>query len=694
MALVSDSIPYMVQGISQQPDEVRRTFQGAVQINAQSSLVDGLNKRPPTEHIAKILTNSATNVAAHLMDRGSGDRELVIIQSNNTLGGTTLKVFKISDGSETSVSVSGDLSYLVCPDPRNDIVFLTVLDRTYILNKTKTVTMSTVRSANVTFTEVQRFADLSSSAAIGSIHKVVGDEDDKFSAFFVEKTASTSVFVETVAPNTLIRILNTTMPHSLARIAGGTTFQYGPITWSDRTVGDENTNENPGFVDKKISSLFFFKNRFGVTADEKVTLSESGEFENFFRTSVTSPSDADPIDVDVAHTKVSKIEHAVPFNEQLMLFSQQSQFFMESAGALSSDTVSINPASEFEMDVNMPPVGAGVNVYFSQVSGDFSRIRELFVATDLDTHDAADITAHVPKYVPKDVFKATASTSEDIIYFLSSDTPNRLYCYKYNWAGLEKNQSAWSFYEFNSADTILWIETVENKTFFVVSRSDGVFLEESDYLVPSDTNLDFNARLDRKVSLTGSFNASTNTTTWTLPYVVPTATPVVAVKGGTSDDKGTTVTTTRPTTTTVAASGDHSSSSFILGLEYEMRYRFSTQFVREGSGVQTSVGEKMARNEGRLQLRRWQVTYRDTGFFNIEVQPIGRDLKTYEFTTRQVNLTSSAPNRVSLDSGTFRFPIMAKNTDVTVDIKTSSYLPAQFTQAEWEGNYSVHTRRL
>ncbi len=801
MALVSDSIPYMVQGISQQPDEVRRTYQGAIQINAQSSLVDGLNKRPPTEHVAKLLTNSASNVASHLIDRGVGSRFVLILQSDNTLAGTSLKIFDVTNGTESTVTVSTtDLSYLVCANPRDDIRFLTVLSKTYILNKNSTTAMATTRSPNVTFSEVQRFSDLSSSAAVGSIHKIVGDSDDKFSTFFVEKTASTSVFEETVAPNTFIQIDAATMPHQLTQ--SGSNFTFNTISWSQRTVGDTDTNKDPSFIGKKITSLFFFKNRFGVTADEKVVFSESGEFDNFFRTSVTSPSDSDPIDVDVTHTRVSKVEHAIPFNEQLLLFSQQSQFFIESNGALSSDSISINPASHFEMDVDMPPVAAGVNVYFAQVSGGFSRIRELFVATDLDTHDAADITAHVPKFIPKNVYRASASTSEDIIYFLSADTPSRIYCYKYNWAGTDKNQSAWSFFEYNSQDTILWMETVENKTFMLVSRSDGVFLEFSDYLVPADANLTFNARLDRKVSLTGSYNSGTDTTTWTLPYEVPTSTPVVAVRGATvatsvtktvtvvdpgggnkffidgvqqatlnltegntyifnypsahpfrlsttadgthgggsefttgvthnsstqltfvvptdapplfyycanhsgmggiantpaassGANSGTTVTTTRPSVTTVVASGDHSGSSFFLGLEYEMRYRFSTQYVREGSGLSTVVGEKMARNEGRLQLRRWQVTYRDTGFFNIEVQPKGRPLKTYEFTSAQVNLPSAQPDRVSLDSGTFRFPIMARNTDVTVDIKTSSYLPAQFTQAEWEGNYSVQTRRL
>jgi hypothetical protein len=691
MALVSDSIPYMVQGISQQPDEVRRVYQGAAQVNAQSSLVDGLNKRPPTEHIAKLLTSPSTNAACHLIDRGIGSRYIVIVQSNNTLSGTTLKVFNAVTGVESTVTNSVTLQYLVCSNPREDLVFLTVLNRTYVLNKNTTTAMAATRSPNVSFTEEQKFSDLESNETEGAIFKILGDNDDKFAAFWVKKKAGT-VYEETVAPNNLIEIDKTTLPHEITQ--SGTNFTFNTITWTNREVGDDDTNEEPGFIGKKITSLFFYKNRFGVTADEKVVFSESGEYENFFRTTVTTTVDSDPIDVDVTHTKVSKVEYAIPFNEQLLLFSEQSQFFVESSGALTANSISINPASNFEMDITMPPVGAGVNVYFSQISGDFSRLRELYVATDLDTHDAADVTAHVPQFLPKNVHKGTASTSEDVLYFLSYNEPSRIYCYKYNWAGQEKNQSAWSFFQFSTEDTILWIETIENNTFFVVSRSDGVFLEVMDYLVPDDTNLDFCSRLDRKVSLTGSYSSGTDTTTWTLPYQVPTGTPVVVVRSGATDNKGTSITSTRPSTTTVAATGDHSGSTCLLGLEYEMNYRFSTQYMREGTGMATSVGEKMAVATGRLQMRRWRVTYRDTGFFNVEVNPTGRDLKTYEFTSMRVNLPTAKPDRVSLESGTFSFPVIARNTEVTVDIKSTSYLPAQFIQAEWEANYSVHSKRM
>ena len=50
MTLISTSIPNLINGVSQQPPSIRLSTQAEVQENGLSSVVDGLVKRPPTEH--------------------------------------------------------------------------------------------------------------------------------------------------------------------------------------------------------------------------------------------------------------------------------------------------------------------------------------------------------------------------------------------------------------------------------------------------------------------------------------------------------------------------------------------------------------------------------------------------------------------------------------------------------------------
>ena len=63
-------------------------------------------------------------------------------------------------------------------------------------------------------------------------------------------------------------------------------------------------------------------------------MSRSGEFLNFFPETITQTLDTDPIDVASTHTKVSILRHAVSFDEELLLFSDQTQFVLKGGATL------------------------------------------------------------------------------------------------------------------------------------------------------------------------------------------------------------------------------------------------------------------------------------------------------------------------------------------------------------------------
>ena len=60
MPLINTSVPNLIQGVSQQPDATRFDGQCEEQVNALSSVAEGLKKRPNTRHIAKLLDTAAS----------------------------------------------------------------------------------------------------------------------------------------------------------------------------------------------------------------------------------------------------------------------------------------------------------------------------------------------------------------------------------------------------------------------------------------------------------------------------------------------------------------------------------------------------------------------------------------------------------------------------------------------------------
>lgn len=101
MGLVSDSLPNLIQGVSQQPDTLRSTSQLAAQENCYSSLVEGLIRRPPTEHVAVISTTPFNSAFIHTINRTATQRYKLILSSG------LIKVFDL-DGAAHTVTVPAE----------------------------------------------------------------------------------------------------------------------------------------------------------------------------------------------------------------------------------------------------------------------------------------------------------------------------------------------------------------------------------------------------------------------------------------------------------------------------------------------------------------------------------------------------------------------------------------------------------
>ena len=83
MALISGTIPSLINGVSQQPATLRLPTQGEIQENGLSHIARGLEKRPCTEHITEVagVTSSDSNdVFIHTIRRSEDEAYALIIK--------------------------------------------------------------------------------------------------------------------------------------------------------------------------------------------------------------------------------------------------------------------------------------------------------------------------------------------------------------------------------------------------------------------------------------------------------------------------------------------------------------------------------------------------------------------------------------------------------------------------------------
>ena len=558
---------------------------------------------------------------------------------------------------------------------------------------------------------VQNFEDLPSPAIDNMVVEITGDATNSFDNYYVIYDSSNDVWTETVSPATKTNLDSDLMPHVLIRTADGnfrftqvdgssytiSATSYDVPSWGTRVAGDLDSSPDPSFIGKKMNDIFFHRNRLGFIADENVIMSRSGEFFHFFPETVTDTLSTDPIDVASTAKKVSILRSVISFDENLLLFSDQTQFMLTGGNTLTSENVSINTATEFETSTSAKPVGAGSNVFFAFNKGSYTGIREFYVEGDSDTKKAEDITANVPKYLPSNVFKLTSATNENILIALSSnsDDQNALYVYQYFIGEGKRLQSAWHKWNFGLANTdkILNIDFIENTLYIVNERSDGVYLESLD-ISPAvvDASANYLTYLDRKfqddtTGASSSYNAGTNITTFTIPYTKTNTMKCVGRVGG-SNTAGQALTIASQSGTSITIAGDQTSKNLWFGEQYEFSFVFSQQFMQ----IADSAGSRISVKEGRLQIRNWNVSYNDTGYFTTEVIPVGRDTSTSSFTGTTTG--SGALGTVSLDDGDFTFAVQSENDKLTVSLKNDSHLPSNFINASWQGYYVTASARV
>ena len=121
-----------------------------------------------------------------------------------------------------------------------------------------------------------------------------------------------------------------------------------------------------------------------------------------------------------------------------------------------------------------------------------------------------------------------------------------------------------------------------------------------------------------------------------------------------------------------------------------MHYRFSSQRLTESSGGQKS-GEIIS---GRLQLKHFYLKFEDTGFFKVEVTPDHNVTSTQEFTGRLLGAASASIGSVSLETGTFKVPVMSRADRVKIDVKNNTFLPTTLSSAEYEAMFHMRSRRI
>jgi len=316
------------------------------------------------------------------------------------------------------------------------------------------------------------------------------DSDDYYLKFIADSGSSgNGKWEECVQPSSFGGVSMTlglnpaTMPHALVNNRDGKfTFKKLDYSsrgstdnyWKDRDVGDDSTNPFPSFNGQKIQQIFFHRNRLGFVAGEQIVLSRPNDYFNFFIVSAITTSDDNPIDITVSDVKPAFINHVLPVQKGIMMFSDNGQFLLfTESDIFSPKTARLKKVASYECDPAIQPRDLGTSVMFTSSVSAYTRAYEVTILDDDVPPRILEQTRVVPEYIPKDITMSTNSSGLGIVSFGKKNSSD-IYHYKYFDSGQQREQSAW--YSWGLTGTLQYM-TYTGGNFHVVTK------QGSDYIL-------------------------------------------------------------------------------------------------------------------------------------------------------------------------------------------------------------------
>lgn len=783
--LYSQTIKNLVSGISQQAPTQRFPEQLESQLNGLSTESSGLQKRPPTIFVKKLMSALDENAVPylHFIDRDSSEKYIVYFYNNE------IYVFDVA-GNQYTVEYKEDRDYIATSNPKDDLRVITVADYTFIINRKKTVHMRSEKSPNTFATQgamayvkqgqygrtykiwvngneiasfetpdgsdkshtkqidthyiasqlataarnkgytvdlgdcwlrihgatsiatqdgfnnqamigftsaIQRFNLLPSTAPDGyTVYVKTDPSGNEAGSYYIKYNDAEKVWEECLKPDILLGLDNSTMPHTLIRQADGR-FTFQRADWTDRKVGDEDSNPLPSFVDSTLNDIFFFRNRLGFLSGENIILSESAEYFNFWMTTASDILDIDPIDVTTTTNRVNILNYAIPYDGELYCFSDNSQFVLRSDTTLSPKNTALVELTGFTSAPDCRPVRSGRNLYFASKRAEYTSIMEYYTVQETsEIKNAQDITSHIPNYIPNDVYYIEAGTNENIMLILTKGAKTKAYVYKYLFQNEQRVQSSWSEWDFGGR--IYGVFFVGSMLYIVLNRGSSHVLEKINFTTSSTEDFpeaeNYRVYLDcKKVTTSGVYDDLNEVTSFDIKaiYNLNSASDITEIGIVLDDNTYRAFTSGEIANGIIKVEGNYQGKNCIVGVPFDFNIKLSPIYIRQTD----NQGKIKAVLNGRLQLRYIHINFVDTGSFTVSVaRNDTQGSYEYKMTARNIGTKSAVLGKVPLESGLFKVPIQSLNKNVDIIISSDTSYPVSLIDLFWQGTWVSRSREV
>tara|TARA_R110002012_G_scaffold92955_2_gene225578 strand:- start:474 stop:3581 length:3108 start_codon:yes stop_codon:yes gene_type:complete len=566
-----------------------------------------------------------------------------------------------------------------------------------------------------TFTDdTDRISTLPSNAPNNYLIKVEGDVENDADDHYIKFTndsdvATTNQFgdgkwKEDMQSGLQYQLDETTMPHQLIKV-NSTTYKFEAATWSDKTVGDANSDAAPSFIGNPINDIFFYKSRLGMLAGESVVMSEVDNAFNFWNTSVINSVDSDRIDISSSVNEITYLNWAIPFANQLVIFSDRAQFLLTQGNqGLTPSTAALSLGSSYENSTIARPVVNDNTIIFAQEKSGASAVYEMYPtgSTEL-SFEATNISEHIPSYISGKIINIHASSLASTVVVETDSNDSTLYVYRYYNSGKKRVQSAWSKY-------VLACNHLKIGGFL----SDKFHLIEGHYTITGDEVGECSwilsyMKFDNTDSLSHSVDLAFDVPTAKMQNHATTKTRIEVewLMAGNTDREGfivvfdKTTNTVYPVDVTTSTNDQyvyvtgviHLNTNIVIGIKFTASYEFSKQYIKRAS----ADGKETAVTDGRTTNKWVEVFFNDTQHLTSTVtfpSYAKRTTSTKTFSGNPDNTISGVrTGEQPSETESLRTSVAARNDLPTITLSSATHQTVTITGAAFELMHTSRTSR-
>ena len=568
---------------------------------------------------------------------------------------------------------------------------------------------------NVVSGKVNDVGDLPSQCKHGMVVEVVNseaEEDNHFVKFFGNNNLDgEGTWEECAQPGRNIQFNYSTMPVVLIRTAdgnfrltplngssynitvNGVTTPYDVPKWDDALVGDDVTNKEPSFIGKNINKMLFFRNRFGILADEYIVMSRPGDFTNFWNKSAIQFVASDPIDISASSEYPAILYDGIQTNTGLVLFSKNQQFMLTTdSDVFSPLTAKINALSTYNFNYATNPISLGTTLGFLDNAGKYSRFFEMAQVQREGEPQVIEQSAVVSRLFEKDL-KLISNSRENSVIFFSEEGTSTLYGYRYFDQITERKLASWFKWTLSG---IIKYHCMQDDFLYVVVRSE-VGNNGKDHLLKYALKMDSNTaslgenriHLDHLQTSNGwSYDPSTNKSTrsrqlGSLGGLESTAYQLAAYDVDATGNLGRYGEITINSSNQMELVGDWSNEGFFIGYQYTMEVELPTIYYLTQSGQNWRADTR-----ANTILHRVKLGFGPVGLYETTLKRTGRVDYTEQFELTGADSYQANTSSINNDNNIRTVPIYDRNINTNLFIKSTHPAPATIHNMTWEGVYN------